>query len=81
MGDSQRQAFTPLPARIAKHGEAANHSNIVSVFGVGQDAGLHYFVMQYIRGVGLDKVLVELHELFHTNPSSGSPVNGAMNAN
>lgn len=37
-----------------------HHSNIVPVFGVGQDQGVHYFVMQRIEGVGLDKV--EIYE-------------------
>ena len=39
-----------------------HHSNIVPVFGVGEDDGLHYYVMQYIQGVGLDQVLLELAE-------------------
>ncbi|MDX1928779.1 MAG: protein kinase [Pirellulaceae bacterium] len=39
-----------------------HHSNIVPVFGVGEDDGLHYYVMQFIQGVGLDQVLVELAE-------------------
>lgn len=38
---------------------AANlhHSNIVPVFGVGEENGQRYIVMQLIRGVGLDEVL------------------------
>ncbi len=41
---------------------AANlhHTNIVEVFGVGEQDGYHYYVMQYIRGVGLDAVVPEL---------------------
>lgn len=39
-----------------------HHSNIVPVFGVGEDDGLHYYVMQFIQGVGLDEVLLELAE-------------------
>jgi eukaryotic-like serine/threonine-protein kinase len=39
-----------------------HHSNIVPVFGVGEDDGLHYYVMQYIQGVGLDQVLLQLAE-------------------
>jgi serine/threonine protein kinase len=44
-------------ARIAA---GLHHTNIVSVFGVGQHEGLHYYVMQYIRGVGLDRVIDRL---------------------
>ena len=37
-----------------------HHTNIVQVFGTGEQNGLHYFVMQLIHGVGLDRVLGEL---------------------
>src|SRR5262249_45278568 len=38
-------------------------SNIVPVFGVGEADGLHYYVMQFIQGLGLDEVLAELRRL------------------
>jgi len=34
-----------------------HHSNIVPVFGVGEECGLHYYVMQYIDGQSLDEVI------------------------
>lgn len=34
-----------------------HHTNIVPVFGVGEHDGLPYYVMQYIRGRGLDHLL------------------------
>jgi serine/threonine protein kinase len=37
-----------------------HHTNIIPVFGVGEHEGLHYIVMQLIRGVGLDKILLQL---------------------
>ena len=37
-----------------------HHSNIVPVFGVGEQDGLHYYVMQFIQGVGLDEILLQL---------------------
>ncbi len=40
-----------------------HHSNIVPVFAVGVDQGVHYYAMQYIQGLGLDEVLVELKRL------------------
>jgi WD40 repeat protein len=40
-----------------------HHTNIVPVFGVGEQDGLHYFVMQFIPGLGLDQVLEELKGL------------------
>jgi len=33
-----------------------HHTNIVPIFGVGCDEGLHYYVMQLIDGQGLDRV-------------------------
>ncbi|HOW68875.1 MAG TPA: serine/threonine-protein kinase, partial [Candidatus Paceibacterota bacterium] len=44
-------------ARIAAN---LHHTNIVEVFGVGEQDGFHYYVMQYIEGVGLDTVIAEL---------------------
>src|SRR5262249_36562429 len=40
-----------------------HHTNIVPVFGVGEQGGLHYYVMQFIPGLGLDLVLDELRRL------------------
>jgi serine/threonine protein kinase len=62
--------------RESRNTARLHHSNIVSVFGVGHDDGLHYFVMQYIRGVGIDKVLLELHSLFKSH-AAGAGTNGA----
>lgn len=40
-----------------------HHTNIVPIFGVGEQQGLRYYVMQYIRGQGLDQVLREIVRL------------------
>ncbi len=47
---------------------AANlhHTNIVPVFGVGEHEGLHYYVMQFIDGAGLDQAS-------HTGSSDRTP--------
>ncbi len=34
-----------------------HHTNIVPIFGVGESEGVPYYAMQYIRGIGLDKLL------------------------
>ncbi len=47
-------------ARIAAN---LHHTNIVEVFGVGEQEGFHYYVMQFIEGVGLDRVVPELATL------------------
>jgi hypothetical protein len=42
----------------------------VPVFGVGEQDGLHYYVMQFIQGQGLDAVLEELRRLRRSKPSA-----------
>ena len=44
--------------REAKAAARLHHSNIVPIFGVGNQDGLNYYVMQLIHGVGLDEVIV-----------------------
>ena len=56
----QRQRFD----REARAAARLHHTNIVPVFGVGEDGGLHYYVMQYIQGQGLDTVLDELRRMW-----------------
>ena len=43
--------------REAQTAASLHHSNIVPVFGIGQDNGFSYIVMQRIDGCGLDQVL------------------------
>jgi hypothetical protein len=49
--------------REARSAAKLHHTNIVPVFGVGEQDGLHYYVMQFIPGLGLDTVLDELRRL------------------
>jgi WD40 repeat protein/serine/threonine protein kinase len=49
--------------REAKAAARLHHTNIVPVYGVGEENGLHYYVMQFIQGLGLDEVLAELRRL------------------
>lgn len=49
--------------REAKAAAKLHHTNIVPVFGVGEDDGMGYYVMQFIQGLALDKVLEELKRL------------------
>ncbi|MBX3438875.1 MAG: protein kinase [Planctomycetaceae bacterium] len=58
--------------RFEREAQAAaqlHHTNIVPVFGVGEQEGLRYYVMQRIHGLGLDAVLAELARCAR----SGSP--------
>src|SRR5262249_21003132 len=49
--------------REARLAAKLHHTNIVPVFGVGEQDGLPYYVMQFIQGLGLDQVLEELKRL------------------
>ena len=42
---------------------ALHHSNIVPVFAIGEQDGLHYFAMQFLKGVPLDRVIENLASL------------------
>src|SRR5262245_58045613 len=49
--------------REAKAAARMHHTNIVPVYGVGEHEGMYYYVMQFIRGLGLDEILGELKRL------------------
>jgi eukaryotic-like serine/threonine-protein kinase len=56
MAAHTRQRFE----REAKAAAKLHHTNIVPVFGVGEQDGMPYYVMQFIEGRGLDQVLEEV---------------------
>lgn len=43
--------------REARAAARLHHTNIVQVFGVGEQDGFHYYVMQFIEGQGLNELL------------------------
>ena len=53
-------------ARAAAH---LHHTNIVPVFGVGEHDGLHYYVMQFIDGMGLDHLIDQIKLLRTAKPA------------
>jgi serine/threonine protein kinase len=78
----RRVALKVLPAhrvdadrirRFEREARAAgrlHHTNIVPVFGVGQENGTYYYVMQFIPGQPLDAVFKELLRLRHGAPET-----------
>ncbi len=58
--------------REARSAARLHHTNIVPVFGVGEQDGMPYYVMQFIRGLGLDEVLDELKRLHVSGAKTGS---------
>jgi WD40 repeat protein/serine/threonine protein kinase len=70
-----RQLDPMLLVRFHREAKAAgrlHHTNIVPVFGVGEHAGVHYYVMQYIQGLGLDEVLEEVKRLRGASAGAGA---------
>jgi serine/threonine protein kinase/WD40 repeat protein/Tfp pilus assembly protein PilF len=59
--------------REARAAARLHHTNIVPVFGVGEQDGIPYIVMQFISGLGLDDVLDELRRLRVKTPSQARP--------
>jgi len=73
---NQRHRF----AREARAAARLHHTNIVPVFGVGEQDGVPYYVMQFIRGLGLDEVLEELKRLGPAGPVASTPTGGKLRA-
>ena len=69
--DSRQQKRFEREARAAAR---LHHTNIVPVFGVGEENGLHYYVMQFIPGLGLDQVLDELKRIHPGGTGSRSSI-------
>jgi serine/threonine protein kinase/tetratricopeptide (TPR) repeat protein len=68
--------------REARSAAKLHHTNIVPVFGVGEQDGVHYYVMQFIKGLGLDTVLDELCRLRPAGkqaPTQGDASGGPTN--
>jgi len=59
VNDAQAQRFQ----RESRAAARLNHPNIVPIFGVGETDGIHYYAMQFIRGLGLDQVTSEIKRL------------------
>lgn len=82
--DNQRRRFE----REARAAARLHHTNIVPVFGIGEHEGTPYYVMQFISGLGLDKVLDEVKRMHAgreapaakpgTEPSAARDVSAAV---
>lgn len=62
-GDLTNPTYLERFRREAKAAARLHNPNIVPVFGVGENDGLHYYAMQFIRGEGVDKVLRDVRRL------------------
>ncbi len=59
--------------REARAAGRLHHTNIVPVFGVGEHEGTPFYVMQFISGLGLDKVLTEIKRLKSSSAPGVNP--------
>jgi WD40 repeat protein/serine/threonine protein kinase len=58
--------------REARAAAMLHHTNIVPVFGVGEDNGVHHYAMQYIKGQSLDAILHEVKRLRGAKPDDAA---------
>jgi eukaryotic-like serine/threonine-protein kinase len=68
--------------REARSAARLHHTNIVPVFGVGRHEDTHFYVMQFIQGLGIDCVIRELRHLRKSRakqpaPQDEAPAGGA----
>jgi len=68
-------AFDPKQLQRFKNEALAaahlNHPNIVPVYAVGSDRGVHYYAMQFIDGQSLAAYLAEMRRLAAAHPDAG----------
>jgi serine/threonine protein kinase/WD40 repeat protein len=62
--------------REARTAARLHHTNIVPVYGVGEQDGFHYYVMQFIPGQALDEVLREVRRLRQRDSTARPPEEG-----
>lgn len=55
-----------------------HHTNIVQIYGVGEDEGYHYYAMQLIEGKGLDRLIQWLASLSTNTTDQGSDQIGSL---
>ena len=61
-------------AREARAAAGLHHTNIVPVFGVGEQGDVAYYVMQLIHGLGLDDVLKEIVNYREASSPASKPL-------
>ena len=66
---SARAVFRERFQREARAAARLHHTNIVPIFGVGEDHGVLYYAMQFIQGQSLDAVLEDVKRLRGLTPT------------
>lgn len=63
--------------REAQSAASLSHSNVVSIYDVGQEEDVHYIVMEYIEGQNLNEIIKERRRCRWTK-QCGSPPRSVM---
>jgi serine/threonine protein kinase/WD40 repeat protein/Flp pilus assembly protein TadD len=71
---AQRPMYLERFRREARTAARLHHTNIVPVYGVGEETGSCYYAMQFIQGQALDVVIAEIKRL--RGRSADDPVRG-----
>ncbi len=76
---ARRGSFLERFRREARAAARLHHTNIVPVYGVGQEGGISYYAMQFIPGQGLDAVLKDVRRLRGSaaEPAGAAPASGS----
>ncbi len=73
LGDHRLERFQ----REAQTAARLQHTAIVPVFGVGEQDGMHYYVMPLVRGVGLDELITNMRAAATISPGRLPPGDSA----
>jgi len=65
--------------REAESAAGLHHTNIVPIFGFGEDHGLQYYAMQLIEGVSLFEVIESVVRMIHRPPKHSAELNSGRN--
>ena len=63
--------------RFRREAEAAarlHHTNIVPIYGIGEEAGLHFYAMQFIEGTSLGEVIHSVSRLIRLSEEGGPAI-------
>ena len=67
--------------REAESAAGLHHTNIVPIFGIGEDHGLQYYAMQLIEGISLHEVIESVARMINQSPQTQSATSNLRRGN